>query len=70
MILLYYGAVAAPPEGYYAPVDDSSLEALTSTLHEIIDDPLKNKVFLVMDYLPGGTLAQKIEQTRDGLSEE
>ena len=36
--MLYYGAVAAPPEGYYAPVDDSSLEALTSTLHEIIDD--------------------------------
>ena len=39
-------------------------------LHEIIDDPLKNKVYLVMDYLPGGTLAQKIEPTRDGLSEE
>ena len=29
-------------------------------LHEIIDDPLKNKIYLVMDYLPGGTLAEKI----------
>ena len=26
-------------------------------LHEIIDDPLKKKIYLVMDYLRGGTLA-------------
>ena len=31
-------------------------------LHEIIDDPLKNKVYLVMDYLAGGTVADKINK--------
>ena len=30
-------------------------------LHEIIDDPLKNKIYLIMDYLPGGTLSEKIK---------
>ena len=29
-------------------------------LHEIIDDPLKNKIYMVMDYLPGGTLSDKL----------
>ena len=29
-------------------------------LHEIIDDPMKNKIFLVMDYLSGGTLSDKL----------
>ena len=29
-------------------------------LHEIIDDPLKNKVYLVMDYLPNGTVSEKL----------
>ena len=39
-------------------------------LHEIIDDPLKNKVYLVMDYLPGGTVAEKLEKTKTGMEEE
>ena len=37
-------------------------------LHEIIDDPLKNKLYLVMDYLPGGTLAEKLNESEAGLS--
>ena len=36
-------------------------------LHEIIDDPLKNKIYLVMDYLPGGTLLDKLKKTGSGL---
>ena len=36
-------------------------------LHEIIDDPMKNKVFLIMDYLSGGTLSDKLEENRNGL---
>ena len=39
-------------------------------LHEIIDDPLKNKIYLVMDYFPGGTLAEKIRNSEAGISEE
>ena len=39
-------------------------------LHEIIDDPLKNKIYLVMDYLSGGTLAEKLEKSENGLPEE
>ena len=38
-------------------------------LHEIIDDPLKNKLYLVMDYLPGGTLAEKLRESEGGLPE-
>ena len=38
-------------------------------LHEIIDDPLKNKLYLVMDYLSGGTLAEKLKDSTDGLPE-
>ena len=38
-------------------------------LHEIIDDPLKNKIYLVMDYLPGGTLADKLKDSEAGLPE-
>ena len=33
-------ALAEPPVGYYDAVDDSSAEALVSSLHEIIDDHL------------------------------
>ena len=36
-------------------------------LHEIIDDPMKKKVYLVMDYLPGGTLAEKLRKRDTGL---
>lgn len=39
-------------------------------LHEIIDDPLKNKIYLVMDYLPGGNLAEKLRNSESGLPEE
>ena len=39
-------------------------------LYEIIDDPLKNKVYLVMDYLSGGTVAEKLEKSGDGLPED
>ena len=30
-------------------------------LHEIIDDPNTDKVYLIMDYLAGGSLADKLE---------
>ena len=36
-------------------------------LHEIIDDPMKNKVYMVMDYLPGGTLSDKLIKKGSGL---
>ena len=39
-------------------------------LHEIIDDSMKNKVYLVMDYLPGGTVAEKLEKSGNGLPED
>ena len=39
-------------------------------LHEIIDDPLKNKVYLVMDYLSGGTVAEKLQKNVNGMPEE
>ena len=39
-------------------------------LHEIIDDPLKNKLYLVMDYLPGGSLSEKLRDTTNKLPEE
>ena len=32
-------------------------------LHEIIDDPKSECLYLVMDYLPGGTLAAKLSKT-------
>ena len=38
-------------------------------LHEIIDDPMKNKVYMVMDYLPGGTVSDKLKQKGSGLPE-
>ena len=39
-------------------------------LHEIIDDPNDQCLYLVMDYLPGGTLAEKLSQYGDGLPDE
>ena len=39
-------------------------------LYEIIDDSLKSKVYLVMDYLPGGTVAEKLEKSVNGLPED
>lgn len=39
-------------------------------LHEIIDDPESKKVYLVMYYCQGGTLAQKLEKSEKGLDEE
>ena len=32
-------------------------------LHEIIDDPKDENLYLVMDYLSGGTLADKLKAT-------
>ena len=39
-------------------------------LHEIIDDPKSDNLYLVMDYLSGGTLADKLEKSETGLEEE
>ena len=39
-------------------------------LHEIIDDPQSKKLYIVMDYLPGGTLLQKLMETEAGFSDE
>ena len=39
-------------------------------LHEIIDDPMKNKIYMVMDYLPGGTLSDKLNQRGSGLPQD
>jgi serine/threonine protein kinase len=37
-------------------------------LHEIIDDPEHSKIYLVMDYLAGGTIADKLQkETGKGL---
>ena len=36
-------------------------------LHEIIDDPQSRKVYLIMDYLQGGTLADRLEESENGL---
>ena len=36
-------------------------------LHEIIDDPASKQVYLLMDYLQGGTLAELIEESDSGL---
>ena len=39
-------------------------------LHEIIDDPTNECLYLVMDYLPGGTMAEKLIESKSGLSEQ
>ena len=39
-------------------------------LHEIIDDPMSKKIYIVMDYLSGGTLQDRISKTENGLSDE
>ena len=39
-------------------------------LNEIIDDPKSKKVYLVMNFCSGGTLAQKLEASKNGLPEE
>ena len=36
-------------------------------LHEIIEHPTKWKFYLVMDYLPGGTVADQLERSGSGL---
>ena len=36
-------------------------------LHEIINDPESKKVYLVMDYLQGGNLAELLEEADEGL---
>lgn len=38
-------------------------------LHEIIDDPVSDDIFLVMDYLQGGTIQEKLNATENGLPE-
>ena len=47
----------------------SLVHANVVKLHEIIDDPMKNKIYLVMDYFSGGTLQDKIENEDNGLPE-
>ena len=39
-------------------------------LHEIIDDPASKKIYIVMDYLSGGTLHDRIMKTEKGFSDE
>ena len=39
-------------------------------LHEIIDDSNTKHIYLVMDFLPGGTLAEKLSKSASGLDEE
>ena len=39
-------------------------------LHEIIDDHNTEKIYLIMDYLPGGSLADKLENIDEGLDLE
>ena len=39
-------------------------------LHEVIDDPNTDKVYLIMDYLQGGSLADKLEESNNGLAIE
>lgn len=39
-------------------------------LHEIINDPTRSKVYLVMDLLSGGSLQKKLEESENGLSKE
>ena len=39
-------------------------------LYEIIDDPCKNKIYLVMDYLSGGSVDQQLSKSEGGLPEE
>ena len=39
-------------------------------LHEIIDDPASKKIYIVMDYLSGGTLHDSIMKTDKGFSDE
>ena len=39
-------------------------------LHEIIDDPASKKIYIVMEYLSGGTLHDSIMKTDKGFSDE
>ena len=39
-------------------------------LHEIIDDPIAEKIYLIMDYLPGGSLMEKLDKTENGFELE
>ena len=39
-------------------------------LREVIDNDLCSKIYLVMDYYQGGTLLQRLKQTKQGLPEE
>ena len=38
-------------------------------LHEYIENPKKKKFYLVMDYLPGGTINDLLEKQNNGLPE-
>ena len=55
-------------------VVDQEMQCLTKIdhiniikLHEIIDDPNTDKVYLIMDYLSGGSLADKLDKCDNGL---
>ena len=56
---------------------DTEMETLKQLNHanivrliEIIDDPKSDHLYLVMDYIPGGSLAEKLKGTEQGLEEE
>lgn len=36
-------------------------------MHEIIDDPQSKKIYIVMDYLQGGTLSELLDESESGL---
>ena len=38
-------------------------------LWEIIDDPKHDEIYLIMDYLEGGTLQEKLQEKGEGLPE-
>ena len=58
-------------------VVDQEMQCLTKIdhiniikLYEIIDDHNTNKVYLIMDYLRGGTLMEKLDKSDNGLDIE
>jgi serine/threonine protein kinase len=39
-------------------------------LHEIINDPTNDEIFLIMDFLGGGTLQEKLQERGVGFDEQ
>ena len=48
----------------------SLVHANIAKLHEIIDDHDTEFIYLVLDFLPGGSLAEKLSKSEGGLDEE